>query len=49
VSHLLFVDDSLLFFKGSINQATVIKSVLDKYEKETGAAGKLGQVFHPLW
>ncbi|XP_071674250.1 uncharacterized protein [Lolium perenne] len=36
VSHLLFADDSLLFFKGSINQATVIKSVLDKYEKGTG-------------
>jgi hypothetical protein len=38
VSHLLFADDSLLFFKGSINQATVIKSVLDKYEKGTGGS-----------
>jgi hypothetical protein len=32
ISHLLFADDSLLFFKASVDQALVIKSILDRYE-----------------
>ena len=36
ISHLLFADDSLLFFKGSIDQALVIKNILSGYEVGTG-------------
>ena len=36
ISHLLFVDDSLLFFKGSFDQALAIKNILTVYEKGTG-------------
>ena len=36
ISHLLFVDDSLLFFKGSIDQALTIKNILNMYERGTG-------------
>ena len=36
ISHLLFADDSMLFFKGSIDQAIVIKNILTEYEKGTG-------------
>src|SRR5437773_1639886 len=36
VSHLLFADDSLLFFEGSVDQALVVKSILDQYEQSTG-------------
>ena len=36
ISHLLFADDSLLFFKGSINQALTIKNILTVYEKGIG-------------
>ena len=36
ISHLLFADDSMLFFKGSIDQAVVIKNILTEYEKGTG-------------
>jgi hypothetical protein len=32
ISHLLFDDDSLLFFEGSVEQTLVVKSVLDRYE-----------------
>ena len=35
ISHLLFVDDSMLFFKGSIDQAVVITDILTEYEKGT--------------
>ena len=35
ISHLLFADDSLLFFKGSIDQALVIKNILSGYEVGT--------------
>lgn len=36
ISHLLFADDSLLFFKGSIDQALTIKNILNMYERGTG-------------
>jgi hypothetical protein len=29
ISHFLFADHSLLFFKGSVEQATVVKNTLD--------------------
>jgi hypothetical protein len=43
VSHLLFVDDSLLFFEGSMQQAQVIKGILDRYERSTGQLVSLGK------
>jgi hypothetical protein len=36
ISHLLFADDSLLFFKAQANQACQIKKVLDLYALSTG-------------
>ena len=36
ISHLLFADDSLLFFKGSIDQALTVKTILSDYEKGAG-------------
>jgi hypothetical protein len=33
ISHLLFADDSLLFFEGSVDQANIVKSILDRYEQ----------------
>ena len=36
ISHLLFANDSVLFFKGAIDQAIGIKNILTKYEKGTG-------------
>lgn len=36
ISHLLFADDCLLFFKPSLNQALVIKKILAVYELGTG-------------
>lgn len=36
VSHLLFADDSLLFFKAEVIQAMRIKEALDLYERCTG-------------
>jgi hypothetical protein len=29
ISHLLFVDDSLLFFEATVGQANIVKSILD--------------------
>jgi hypothetical protein len=36
ISHLLFADDSLLFFNANAEQATRVNSVLREYEKGTG-------------
>jgi hypothetical protein len=36
ISHLLFADNTLLFFQASEEQATVIKCVINEYEKGTG-------------
>ena len=38
VSHLLFVDDCFLFFRGNINQAEKMKNILAFYEKASGQA-----------
>jgi hypothetical protein len=37
ISHLLFADDSILFFEASMEQALVIKSFLDRYEEATSS------------
>jgi hypothetical protein len=36
ISHLLFTDDSILFFEANVEQATRVKSVLNTYEKAIG-------------
>lgn len=36
VSHLLFADDSFLFFKGTVEEATNVKALLINYEKCSG-------------
>lgn len=36
VSHLLFADDSLLFFKADVDQAQIIKSVITTFENCSG-------------
>lgn len=36
ISHLLFADDSLLFFKATSSQALVVRSILSEFEKGTG-------------
>jgi hypothetical protein len=43
ISHLLFADDSLLFFEALVEQATVIKSVLDRYEEGIGQLVSMGK------
>ena len=41
ISHLLFADDTLLFFKANVEEATLVGSILDKY------AGTTGQLLNP--
>lgn len=36
ISHLLFVEDSLLFFKAIVHEAEVVKSCLVAYEQMFG-------------
>lgn len=36
ISNLLFADDTLVFFKGEVEQAQVVKDALVKYERCTG-------------
>ena len=36
ISHLLFADDALLFFKANTEQAERVKLVLQKFEESTG-------------
>ena len=36
VSHLLFADDTLLFFRATMEQAAEVKNVLDTYGRCTG-------------
>ena len=36
LSHFLFADDRLLFFKGSLDQAVTIKNILTVYEDGIG-------------
>jgi hypothetical protein len=43
ISHLLFADDSLLCFEGSVEQATIVKRVLDDYEKGTSQLVSTGK------
>jgi hypothetical protein len=44
ISRLLFADDCLMFFDGSVQQATVVnKTVLDKYERGTVQLVSLGK------
>jgi hypothetical protein len=36
ISHLLFADDSLLFFEENVDQENKVKAVLNNYEQATG-------------
>jgi hypothetical protein len=50
VSHLLFADDTLLFFQASEEQAMHVKEVLHQYERGTGQlinAAKCSIMFNP--
>jgi hypothetical protein len=40
ISHLIFADDSLLFFEANADQANKVKNVLNKYEVATGQRPK---------
>jgi hypothetical protein len=35
ISHLLLVDDCLMFFERNVQQAAMVKSILDRYEEGT--------------
>jgi len=41
ISHLLFADDTLLFFKANVEQASLVKQALDLF------AGCTGQLINP--
>jgi hypothetical protein len=43
ISHLLFANDSILFFEAFVEQALVVKSVLDRYEEATSQLVSLGK------
>lgn len=38
MSHLLFADDSFLFFKAKVEEALAVKRVLQEYEHQSGQA-----------
>ncbi|KAM0905175.1 hypothetical protein ACQ4PT_017547 [Festuca glaucescens] len=43
VSHLLLADDTMLFFKATADQATVVRNVLNTYAEATGQLLNLGK------
>jgi hypothetical protein len=43
ISHLLFANDSLLFFEDTIEQANIVKGILDRYEPSIGQLVSLGK------
>lgn len=36
ISHLLFADDSFLFFRANDNETTTVKRILQTYEEASG-------------
>lgn len=36
ISHLIFADDSLLFFKANVEESKHVKKCLQEYEKASG-------------
>jgi hypothetical protein len=49
ISHLLFTDDSILFFEANAEQATRVKSVLNTYEKSDMPNAQLGEMLPSAW
>jgi hypothetical protein len=45
ISHLLFTDDSLLFFKSNAEQAAVVKNIIATFERGTGQLLSPGKCF----
>jgi hypothetical protein len=43
IFHLLFADDSLLFFEATDGQANIVKSILDRYERGTAQLVSMGK------
>jgi hypothetical protein len=48
VNHLLFADDSLMFFQASSVGALALKDVLDKYCNSSGQRINMGKIFYFL-